>query len=279
MFRSVFLSGSIQSGILLQNLSKHNPAMPPLSTARNAVLAWPRPSRGFTLIELLVVIAIIGILAGLSVVGVSAARSRAAAAQCASRVRTLAMAHYAWRLDNKGAGPPTTFDKTHPWSEGHTDWGLRLLRRYYLSGPAYIWVRVGEHEFRVEKTEICPGARITGQTANAERGGPDYNMGVKAKSSSDPTSIDLDSFFQVHSKTPVIWDGWFPRGQAQMDVPLRHSGAINMGFMDGHVERVKGTDGRLYKQYMWSLYNTGYPDPKALGKGEPMGSTSTTTPD
>jgi prepilin-type N-terminal cleavage/methylation domain-containing protein/prepilin-type processing-associated H-X9-DG protein len=229
----------------------------------------PHRNRAFTLIELLVVIVIIGILAGLSLAGVSAARSRAAAVKCTSQVRTLVMAHYAWRLDNKGVGPPASFDSTHPWSEGHNDWGLRLLRRYYLNGPAWIWVRVGVHEFRTEKTEICPGARITGQTTNAARGGPDYNMGVKS-------NTDLDTFFQVHSRTPVIWDGWFPRGQAQMEVPLRHNGAINMGFMDGHVERVKSSDGRLYTQYMWSLYNSGYPDPKALGKGEPMGSTATT---
>ena len=59
----------------------------------------------FTLVELLTVIVIVGVLAGLLIPVVQAARSRARAAECAGRLRTLAQAVLLTAEERRGALP------------------------------------------------------------------------------------------------------------------------------------------------------------------------------
>ena len=61
----------------------------------------PACKRGFTLIELLVVIAIIAILAAMLLPALSAARSRARAAHCASNLKQLGVAAHMYTADNQ----------------------------------------------------------------------------------------------------------------------------------------------------------------------------------
>ena len=61
--------------------------------------------RGFTLVELLVVIAIIGVLVGLLLPAVNAARARARMTQCASNIRQLAIATKSFTTKADGAYP------------------------------------------------------------------------------------------------------------------------------------------------------------------------------
>lgn len=61
-------------------------------TASQRIASVPRRPRGFTLIELLVVITIIGILVGLLLPAINAARDAARRTQCASSIRQLALA-------------------------------------------------------------------------------------------------------------------------------------------------------------------------------------------
>ena len=86
----------------------------------------PTPSRrrGFTLIELLVVVAIIGILIGLTLPAVQAARESARRAQCANNLKQLGLALAAYS-DTHGGLPPgyvSAYDVVNRRETG-TGWG------------------------------------------------------------------------------------------------------------------------------------------------------------
>ncbi|MGO9115013.1 MAG: DUF1559 domain-containing protein [Thermoguttaceae bacterium] len=84
---------------------------------------------GFTLVELLVVIAIIGILIGLLLPAINAARETGRRAQCSSNEKQIALALLAYH-DSLGSFPPgvTLLDKGDlPWN--CTDWGPNWVIR------------------------------------------------------------------------------------------------------------------------------------------------------
>jgi len=88
-------------------------------------------SPGFTLIELLIVVAIIGILAAIAVPSFLNARIRAKVAQAKSDIRTLAMAHEQYYLDNNTYPNES---EHNPWQRSRGEAGL-----FWLTTPvAYI---------------------------------------------------------------------------------------------------------------------------------------------
>lgn len=102
------------------------------------------PRRAFTLVELLVVVAIIGVLVALLLPAVQAARASARRAQCANRLRQIALATLNYE-SAKGLLPPAGIARTHhdtefdvevfnPFGGFQIGWGVLILP--YLEGGA-----------------------------------------------------------------------------------------------------------------------------------------------
>ncbi len=103
----------------------------------------PACKRGFTLIELLVVIAIIAILAAMLLPALSAARSRARAAHCASNLKQLGVAAHMYTADNQDYCVPyytPAYTGNGKWEDGFwTD-----ARFWYVQLAPYAQEHMGQ---------------------------------------------------------------------------------------------------------------------------------------
>ncbi|AHF90950.1 N-terminal cleavage protein [Opitutaceae bacterium TAV5] len=225
------------------------------------------PRRAFTLVELLAVIAIIGVLAAIILPVLGSVRSKATAVRCSGQVRQLGVALQMYLQEHKGIMPPT--DNAAWKFENHTAQGIRMLRQYYRPGPAFVWKPDGT--FIRDETDICPSVAQNGLTTNPVNGGPDYGMASQA------TGKNAHTHYEQPSRTPVIWDSWNAAwtndSGAKKTLPLRHSGALNCVFLDGHVERIKGSDKRLWSGWWYSAAVNSRPNDAWLGSGWALGST------
>jgi prepilin-type N-terminal cleavage/methylation domain-containing protein/prepilin-type processing-associated H-X9-DG protein len=77
---------------------------------------WRAPPQGFTVVELLVVVSIIGILVGLLMPAVQAARESGRRTQCANNVRQLGLAAHSYHAAQRSF-PPARQDAANTW--GH----------------------------------------------------------------------------------------------------------------------------------------------------------------
>jgi|GEM_PF-1342326 len=227
-----------------------------------------KPAAGFTLVELLVVMAILAVIVALGYPALQRARLRATAATCVSNLKQLALAHRMYEQDNQGMPPPNNATKNnHPYSEGHDNVGIQLLRRYYrhpLPSGRYIWD--GDHKFIREPMELCPSVRFN-QLAEKLENGPHYQIW----SINDTV---YTTYYEEPSQRPLIWDGFTGVWQAaSSQVPLRHEGGIQCAFLDGHVEWIPAEDGRLYHRWWHYAIADRAPNPARLYDGNPMGVT------
>ena len=78
-------------------------------------------SAGFTLIEVLVVISIIGILIGLTLPAVNAAREAGRRTQCSSNVKQIGLALYQYLDAHQHFPPGTTLTPYFPKFAGYCD--------------------------------------------------------------------------------------------------------------------------------------------------------------
>jgi len=234
----------------------------------------PAPRRfraGFTLVELLTVIAIIATLSALLFTAGRSSHAKSLTVKCVNHLRTLAMAHQAYRMEHRGKGPPNVGNKNdetsegYEFTEGHTVTGIEMLRYYYLTSPDghFIWGR--NHEYIPQEMERCPSHVIPGDAY-------EYMMTVLYDENQKAGAKSFLGFFTDPVETPLFWDGYRQTsGDMRNKIPLRHQGGINMAFLDCHVEYVRGKDKRLYSDYLHTLFRGGTPNPVMLGRGTPLG--------
>ena len=233
----------------------------PIGRCRVAEVELRRRSlRAFTLVELLIVMAIMGVLVGLLLPAIQAARSAARRAECANQMRQfgLAIHHYA---------------QTH---------GDRLPRTYH-AGAGQSWMQtLAPFVEHVDSLRICPddphGATrlqhsgtsyVANQYLFMQVDGSVSKMGqLKATSRTialfegadarDPTSSLTDHAHPADWFKPGrVQRGWvwaFLEQDIQTD---RHQMAANYLFMDGHVEPITQS---VIRTWADEGYNFALPD-------------------
>lgn len=124
-----------------------------------------RRRAGFTLIELLIVVAILAILALLAIPNVSMAKRRANQARCASNLKAIAYALYAYRIDlahyplaDGIAGTQESMGQTSvgngPAANGSWDGVPRVLVRLgYLSSDTFLFCPTLRERHRGEREQ------------------------------------------------------------------------------------------------------------------------------
>lgn len=227
----------------------------------------PLPTTGFTLVELLVVVAIIGVLAGLLLPALSAAKGKAQAIRCTSNMRQFALAFQLYAGDHNDTILPNQDGQRVPlgkaWVEGWLGFpGPDCTNTLYLKRSL-----VGPY---IETPEVwrCPVRRnpeVAGRTMPRVRTvslngfmGASWNVpGVTTyRRLSDifrPSPAEAITF--VEERIDTINDGTYamqwdfnerlPVAWILRDKPgVSHRDGANLAFADGHTELHRWKDSR-----------------------------------
>lgn len=214
--------------------------------------------RAFTLIELLTVIAIIGILAALIIPTVGRVRESARSAQCVSNLRQIGMAVKLYVEDNKGRLPASNRDKlpTESGTGTTVSWAKELSRYLPLRGTT---ATAGEHP-----VFVCGSAEFNGKsgsqlnstyTATAaiiglnSAGSPTLSKERRPLSTIDNNRLTFIPLIMEGKAQGTTALGTYPSrswSTVTTDIGVashgdttsfdfRHSGRLNVAYMDGSV--------------------------------------------
>jgi prepilin-type N-terminal cleavage/methylation domain-containing protein/prepilin-type processing-associated H-X9-DG protein len=232
----------------------------------------------FTLIELLVVVAVIAILASLLLPALAASKSKARAVSCLNNVRQLALAAVLYADDSGDAMPYNTgqdqikmwvgnkwfWNWTSPimdWEVLNTDNTNTALVTQGGIGPyttktASVYRCPSDHVISDQQAQAGWTGRVRSISMNAMVGNagayilggqntnnPGYAQFFKSSQILQPSGIFV--FIEEHPDS--INDGYFLNHVDSLrwnDLPASyHSGAANLSFADGHIERHKWHSG------------------------------------
>ena len=185
--------------------------------------------RSLTLIELLVVIAIIGILAGLSVPALSAARESARNTACMNQLSQIGKATVMYHKNNAGyipGGANSAAGGSRTYKNA-TDPAYRLMRGGYLTGERKtIDAKDAENYFK------CPSDINDEYAKDADK--MSYNWFVDYTGSTKRAVIGRDN------PNLAIWSDIIQNGTANSG---NHPAVTNILYLGGHVRSKELQDG------------------------------------
>jgi prepilin-type N-terminal cleavage/methylation domain-containing protein/prepilin-type processing-associated H-X9-DG protein len=198
--------------------------------------------RGFTLVELLVVIAVIGVLVGLLLPAVQAARAAARTTSCINNMRQIGLATHMFADSNHGRFPQNVHAGT---------------------GKSWVYT-LAPYVESVEAIRICPDDPKGRDLLRNGAKGTSYVINEFISTSYPESVLNLHKMKQT-SKVIILFEGadgrtvtedhvhaytWYPalrvaRGEAVVWAymlieiqPNRHGDAANYLYADGHVETI-----------------------------------------
>lgn len=218
--------------------------------------------RGFGILELVIAVAVVGTLAMILFASIQTARDRSGAVKCAANLRQIAAAGLNWIADHNGALPDRSY------------WSLTLQGKSRDSYSLFPYLGLPQGNENADTVLTCPTLKAKYRPLNSPTSVTNswhrtYGMNMYTFGSiSQATNHDDLEFSHRYlarvpqpSKTAFFFDGPITRtgsdvaaynnrfqypelrqlGPDQMDVKgsdYIHSGAINVVFLDGHLEAI-----------------------------------------